>query len=249
MAVVVDPGRLDPHHRGDERCEKDRFGSSRSSIRSAHCRGSERLGNMWRIPPAHASGLRVPTLTGSSRHGQLPAKGKHENGNDRGVERTEARPQGDRASDRGARRDSSATASSPRRRCASSTATPDLDRQPAARRGGVSAIDRGRAGDRAHLRAAPRAGHPVRHRHLARRPCQRAARRRLARLPRHEPGARGPRRGSRLRGRAGRHPQAAQRVSARPGPVLSRSIPAPTPRSAAWRRRAPPAPMRCATAR
>ncbi len=31
-------------------------------------------------------------------------------------------------------------------------------------------------------------------------------------------------------------------------PVLSRSIPAPTPRSAAWRRRGPPAPMRCATA-
>ncbi len=28
----------------------------------------------------------------------------------------------------------------------------------------------------------------------------------------------------------------------------SRSIPAPMPRSAAWRRRAPPAPMRCATA-
>ena len=61
---------------------------------------------------------------------------------------------------------------------------------------------------------------PVRHRHLARRPCQRAARRRLDRLPRHEPHSRGPRRGPRLRGRAGRHAQAAQRASARPGPVL-----------------------------
>ena len=95
-----------------------------------------------------------------------------------------------------------------------------LDREPAAGRGGVSAIDRGRAGDRAHLRGASRAGHPVRHRHLARRPRQRAARRRLDRRPRHEPGARGARRGPRLRGRAGRHPQGAQRISARPGPVL-----------------------------
>jgi hypothetical protein len=25
MAVVVDPGRLDPHHRGDERGEEQRF--------------------------------------------------------------------------------------------------------------------------------------------------------------------------------------------------------------------------------
>ena len=38
--------------------------------------------------------------------------------------------------------------------------------------------------------------------------------------PRHEPGARGARRGPRLRGRARRHAQGAQRASARPGPVL-----------------------------
>ena len=44
-----------------------------------------------------------------------------------------------------------------------------------------------------------RADHSVRRRHLARGPRQRAARRRLDRLPRHEQGAGGARRGSRLR--------------------------------------------------
>ena len=96
-----------------------------------------------------------------------------------------------------------------------------LDRQPAARRGGVSADDRGSAADRAAVRGAPRADHRLRHRHLARRPGQRAARRHLARFPRHEPRARRPRRGSRLRRRARRHAQAAQRIPARSGPVLS----------------------------
>ena len=42
--------------------------------------------------------------------------------------------------------------------------------------------------------------------------------------------------------------RAQRRISATPA-CSSRSIPAPTPRSAAWPRRAPPAPMRCATAR
>ena len=93
-----------------------------------------------------------------------------------------------------------------------------------------------------------RAGHPVRRRHLARGPRQRAARRRVDRFPRHEQDAGRARRGSRLRGRARHHPQGAQRAAARPGPVLSRSIRAPTPRSAAWRRRAARAPTRCATA-
>ena len=46
-------------------------------------------------------------------------------------------------------------------------------------------------------------------------------RRRVDRLPRHEPRAGGARRGPRLRRRAGRHPEAAQRISARPGLVLS----------------------------
>ena len=41
-----------------------------------------------------------------------------------------------------------------------------------------------------------------------------------ARFSRHEPRARRPCRGSRLRGRAGHHPQAAQRVPARPGAVF-----------------------------
>ena len=69
------------------------------------------------------------------------------------------------------------------------------------------------------------------------------------RFSRHEPRARRPCRGSRLRGRAGHHPQAAQRVPARPGRCFSRSIRAPTLRLAAWRRRALLAPMPCATAR
>ena len=99
------------------------------------------------------------------------------------------------------------------------------------------------------LRRPRRADRAVRRRHFARRPRQRAARRRLDRLLAHEPGARRPRRRSRLRRRARRHPQGAQRASARHRAVLSRSTPAPTPRSAAWRRRAPPAPTRCATAR
>ena len=96
----------------------------------------------------------------------------------------------------------------------------DLGGEPAAGRRGVSAEHRGRAGDRAHLRRAPRAGDPVRHRHLARRPGQRAAGRRVDRLPRHEPRAGGACRGPRLRGRARHHPQGAERATARPGPVL-----------------------------
>ena len=87
--------------------------------------------------------------------------------------------------------------------------------QPAARRRGVSASDRGGAGDRAAVRQAPRAGGRLRHRHLARRPGQCAARRHLPRFPRHEPRARGACRGSRLRHRARHHPQGAQRASAR----------------------------------
>ena len=77
--------------------------------------------------------------------------------------------------------------------------------------------DRRRAADRAAVRGRARAGDRVRHRHLARRPGQCAARRHLPRFPRHEPGARRPCRGSRLRGRARRHAQAAQRASARQG--------------------------------
>ena len=78
---------------------------------------------------------------------------------------------------------------------------------------------RGRAASRAH---ASRADHPVRRRHLARRPHQRAARRPLARLLAHEPGARRQRARPRLRGRARRLAQAAQRLPARPGAVLPR---------------------------
>ncbi len=95
-----------------------------------------------------------------------------------------------------------------------------LDPEPAAGCGGVSAIDRGRAAGRAYLRQTQCAGDPVRHRHLAGRPCERAAGRRVRRLPRHEPRSRGACRRPRLRDRARRHAQAGQRISARPGAVL-----------------------------
>ncbi len=51
------------------------------------------------------------------------------------------------------------------------------------------------------------AGHPLRHRLLARGPRQRAVRRGVDRFPRHEQAARRARRGSRLRHRARHHPQ------------------------------------------
>ena len=70
------------------------------------------------------------------------------------------------------------------------------------------------------LRQARRADDSVRRRHVARGPCQRAAWRRLARLLAHECGSIRRRRRSRLRGRAGRHPQAAQRALARQRPLL-----------------------------
>ena len=97
----------------------------------------------------------------------------------------------------------------------------DLDCEPAAGRGDISAGHRGGAGDRAAVRGAARAGDRVRHRHFARRPGQCAARRHLPRFPRHEPRARGPCRGSRLRHRAGHHAQSSQRAAARQRAVLS----------------------------
>ena len=108
---------------------------------------------------------------------------------------------------------------------------------------------RGGARDRARLRRSPRADHPLRHRLVARRASERALRRHLGRPFAHEPHPRRPRRGSRLRGRARRHAQAAQRLSPRLRACSSRSIPAPMRASAAWPRRAPPAPTPSATAR
>ena len=69
--------------------------------------------------------------------------------------------------------------------------------------------------------AAPGADRTVRPGLIARGAGQRPAGRRVDRLPRHEQGAGGPRRGPGLRDRARHHPQGAQRVPARPGRVLS----------------------------
>ena len=99
----------------------------------------------------------------------------------------------------------------------------DLDRIPAARRGRLSAVHRGRAAGGAHLRRAaacrsfPSAPGPP-----SKGSVNAPLRRRLDRLPRHEPGAgRAPGR-LRLRRRARHHPDAAQRAPAGPGPVLPR---------------------------
>ena len=74
--------------------------------------------------------------------------------------------------------------------------------------------------------------------------------RRLRRPVAHEPRARGQRRGPRLpRCRPGVTRKQLNAASERHAASSSRSIPAPTPRSAAWRRRAPRAPTPCATAR
>ena len=96
-----------------------------------------------------------------------------------------------------------------------------LGRQSAAGCGGLPAIDRGCAAGGAAVRGRARADDRLRRRHFARGPGQCAARRRLARFPRHEPRARRARRGSRLRRRARHHPQAAQHRAARPRRVLS----------------------------
>ena len=90
--------------------------------------------------------------------------------------------------------------------------------------------------------------HPLWHGHVSGGPRCRVAWRCLYRRRTDEPGAGGQRRGPGLPGAGRRHPQAAQPAPARDRLVLSRSTRAPTPRSAAWRRRALRAPTPCATA-
>ena len=105
------------------------------------------------------------------------------------------------------------------------------------------------ADDRPALRRVQDAGHRLRHRHLARRPCRGAEGRRLHRPVADEPGAaRSTPRISTPPSRPASRASSSTNTCATPG-CSSRSIPAPTPRSAAWRRRAPRAPTRCATAR
>ena len=81
-------------------------------------------------------------------------------------------------------------------------------------------IDRGSAEIVTDLRALRNAGHSLWHRHLARRPYQRALRRHLGRPVADEPGAGGQCRGSRCAGRGGRHAQALNEHLRDQGPVL-----------------------------
>ena len=70
------------------------------------------------------------------------------------------------------------------------------------------------------MRGASRSGHSLRHRHVAGGACQCAARRHLARPVAHERSARVDAEDLTCTVRGRRHPQAAQRPPARPGPVL-----------------------------
>ena len=110
-------------------------------------------------------------------------------------------------------------------------------------------LDRRSERHRRGLRQPSPAGDRLRHRHLARGPRRGALRRGHARSLADEPGARGQRRGPRLPGPGGRHPQAAQRASARHRAVLPDRPGRRRHASAAWPRPAPRAPTRCATAR
>ena len=73
---------------------------------------------------------------------------------------------------------------------------------------------------RARLRRSPHSDHPLRHRLLAGGTSERPLGRHLGRSFAHEPHSCRPCRGSRLRGRARRHPQAAQRLPPRYRAVL-----------------------------
>ena len=114
-----------------------------------------------------------------------------------------------------------AIGSRPRRRCASSMAAarPTIAVQPPEAVAFVRSTEEVAAYRRA-LRRAPRAGGGVRCRHLARRPCRRARRWRLARPDADERSRGGASRGSRRHGAGRGHPQAAQRAPARHRPVL-----------------------------
>ena len=144
-----------------------------------------------------------------------------------------------------------ATGSRPRRPCASSTATTSpITRRMPPDAVAFAQLDRGGRRDRADLRRQH--GVPViafgtgtsLEGHVA------ALQGGVSHRPQpDEQGAGGQRRRSRLPGRGRRHAQAAERVICATPACSSRSIPAPTPRSAAWPRRAPRAPTPCATAR
>ena len=107
-----------------------------------------------------------------------------------------------------------------RRRADAARQRDDVAGAAAARRGCLRAQHGRGRGHRGDLRGAPRAGDPLRHGHVAGGPRQRARGRGLhrpvgdGRDPCRQPGRPG------LHGPAGRHPQGAERASARRGPVL-----------------------------
>ena len=233
MAVIVDPARLDPHDAGDEGRGHCRLGRGAVVHRA----------RLWRINRAGRKRRRFQRLTSQSpppRCGQQPGNAHGTiimaARRSAGTEQTGA--QGGRRRHRRARR----ALRQPARHLAGGAraARPhhDLDREPAAGRGGVSAGDRGGAGDRAAVRGAPRAGDRVRHRHLARRPGQCAARRHLPRFPRHEPRCSPSMPRISIASSSRASPASSSTSSCATRACSFRSIPAPTPRSAAWRRRA-----------
>ena len=129
-----------------------------------------------------------------------------------------------RGHDRRNRRRAAGTLRQPRRhqqrRARAARAYPHLDRERAAGHRRLSGNGCGGGRHRHAVRPSRRARHRVRHRHLARGPCERPVRRGLGRYQPDEAHRRRSSGGSRLRGRAGRHPQGAERAPARPGLVL-----------------------------
>ena len=217
MAVIVDPARLDPHRREETKGAK-KAGSGvgrRSSMRATVADPRAQDGRMARR--AGASGRTractrsarppPPRLTASSatlgnaRSGQASWRwSKHRNG------ATQERKAADAVIAALAARYGNRLVTSQAVREQHGHTTTWIANQP------PDAVvfpqsDRRGAGDRAAVRGRARAGDRLRHRHLARRPGQCAARRHLPRFPRHEPRARGACRGSRLRHRARHHPQ------------------------------------------
>ena len=262
MAVIVDPLRLDPHHGRDKRSKEERLRLARVEHPSESSSG-DRNGLLSWPPSQHALDMK-------SSQGALLRRSRRPSHRSRRQFRASTFFSQVRNDTGWTKNWKCAKALRPKR---SSGCWPASVRAFGNRLSTAQAVreqhgntltwvgvqppdavvfptsDRGRRRGRAGLRRPRRAGHPLRHGHLVRGPRQRSVRRRLDRHVADERGRRGACRGPRRRRRARRHAQGAQRASARHGACSSPSTPAPTPRSAAWRRRALPAPTPCATGR